>query len=93
MAVIEDVEVTIVSKSTGQPLVEYDDPDKETSTGGEEVQKYVEAVSDEEFGFVVRLKEGFNYHGADGIKVVFTMDGDTLRRRKFYKRPQEYTSS
>ena len=92
MAILDKVEVTIVLRSTGQPLAEYDDPDKETSAGGKEVRKYVEAVSDEDFQFVVCLKKGFKYHGADGIDVRFYIDGDALRRSKFYERPKQYTS-
>jgi len=88
MAVLEDVEVTIVSTSTGQPLAEFEDPDPKTEEHGNEVQKYVEAVTDEEFKIVIRLKKGFKYHGADGIKVAPRIDGTAVNSRWYFARPE-----
>ena len=83
MAILEDVEVTIVSTSTNQPLVEFEDPDPKTEQHGKEVRQYIEAVTGEEFKVVVRLKKGFNYHGADGITISLYLDGNALRRSLF----------
>lgn len=88
MAILEDVEVTIVSTSTGQPLTEVEDPDPKTEEHGKEVRKYIEAVTDEEFKIVIRLKKGFRYHGADGIDATLRIDGTAVNCHWYLARPE-----
>ena len=78
MAVLEDVEVHVVSSRTKKDLVEYENPDPKAAAEEREVKKYVEAESDEEFYFSVKLKAGFKYHGADGVNIHFTIDGNAV---------------
>ena len=80
MAVLEEIEVHVVSSRSKEDLVEYDEPDAEAAAEDREVQKFVEAVSDEEFYVRVTLKAGFNYHGAHGVDVTLTIDGDAISR-------------
>lgn len=93
MAIFEDVEVQIVSTSTGLPLAEYDNPDPKTPTNGKEIQKYIEAVTNTEFKILVRLKKGFKYHGGDGVLINLRMDGNVLRRKKFDRKPHGTTAT
>ncbi|MCJ1433775.1 hypothetical protein MMC27_003140 [Xylographa pallens] len=98
MAVLEHVEVKIISSSTGQQLKEYDDPEPETiaedeETGSEEIKKYIEAESGEEFKIQVTLKKGFCYHGADGILIRVHIDGDALSRQYWRLRPSYVSAS
>lgn len=89
MAILEDVEVTIVSTSTGQPLTEFGDPDPKTEEHGKEVQKYIEAVTDEDFKIVIRLKKGFRFHGADGINATLRIDGTAVNCLWYLARPEK----
>ena len=84
MAILEDVEVFIKSTATGERLVEYDNPDPEDEAGSLQVEKFVEAQSEAEFQVVVNLKAGFDYHGADGVRVRLVLDGGAVRRH-WYK--------
>lgn len=87
MAVIEDMEVEVVSVSSGEPLVEYRHADLDAEAKDRETQAYIEAITGSEFKIVVGLKKGFNYHGADGITIHLTIDGDVLSRTKYRSRP------
>ncbi|MCJ1399946.1 hypothetical protein MMC11_003149 [Xylographa trunciseda] len=78
MAILEHVEVKIISSSTEQQLKEYDDPDPEAVAVEGKIQKYIEAESGQEFKIEVTLKKGFCFHGADGIKIGVDIDGDTF---------------
>lgn len=89
MAIIEDVEVQIVSTSTGEALLEYDNPDRDATVEPVRVEKYIEAATDEEFHIVVTLREGFDYHGANGILVTYDLDGNMLKRQEFFRRPDD----
>ena len=84
MAVLEDVEVHIVSSRTEEDLVEYNDPDPEAAGEGREVKKFIEAISDEEFYVRVTLKTGFKYHHADGVRVYLRIDGNAVSRRWYW---------
>lgn len=86
MAIIEDVEVTIVSTRTGQRLVEFQDPAQTIPDKARNVCRYIEVVSGEEFKVVVRLKKGFQYHGADGIAIHLRLDGNALHRVRYEER-------
>lgn len=89
MAVIEDVEVQIVSVRTGEALLEYDDPDPNAVAKPMRVEKYIQATTDEEFHIMVKLREGFDFHGADGVRFGYNLDGDMLSRCKIFRRPDE----
>lgn len=88
MAIIEDVEVQIVSTNTGQALSEYDNPDAGTTADAKSVEKYIQAETGTEFHMRIKLKKGFNYYGADGVRVSFNMDGGVLIRSVFFQRPR-----
>ena len=90
MAILENVEVKIVSVSTGERFQKYDDPNPEATADDEEaddevMKKYIEATSGTEFAIHFTLQKGFCYHEADGILIGVIMDGDALRR--IYPRP------
>lgn len=87
MAIIEDVEVQIVSTATDQVLTEYDDPDPDAVVALRKIEKSIQAETNDEFYILVTLKQGFDYYGADGIRIGFNMDGGMLSRSKFYTRP------
>ncbi|MCJ1392368.1 hypothetical protein MMC18_005235 [Xylographa bjoerkii] len=91
MAILEDVEVKIILKRSGQPLVEYDNPDPEAVTKDREVEKYVEAKTEAEFTIQIILKAGFNFHDADGVDVHVNIDGGTLKRHVFQPKPEYLT--
>ena len=80
MAILEDVEVTIIAGNSAQPLEEYNDPDPdpEAPATEREVVKYIEAQSEAEFQINVTLKKGFCYHGASGVRLWLKLDGDAL---------------
>ena len=93
MAVLEDVEVHVVSSCTRKRLVEYDNPNLDVATEQREIKKFIEAETDGEFYIRVKLKAGFDYHGADGVCIYLQIDGDAvdcyeyrrLKRRKIYR--------
>ena len=78
MAVLEGVVVHVVSSRTGEKLVEYDDPDPEAAAAEREVKKFIEVVSDEEFYIRVKLKAGFSYHRATGVRIDLRIDGTAV---------------
>ena len=87
MAIIEDVEVQIVSTAIGLALTEYDNPDPNATIETGKVERYIRADTDEEFFILVKLRKGFDYHGADGIDIHYSLDGEMLRRCRFKERP------
>ena len=85
MAIIDNLEIYVVSTATGERLQEYGNPERDAIEGQNAVEKYIEAESNVEFSIVVVLNAGFNYHKADGVKIFVTLDGTT--RTKFYPKP------
>ena len=83
MAVLEHVEVKIISTATGERLKEYDDPDPEAVVVDGKIQKCIEAESRKEFKIEVTLESGFDYCGADGIYVNLKIDGKAVNRNWF----------
>ena len=90
MAVLEDVEVHVVSSRIEKDLAEYDDPDPKAAAEGREVKKFIEAISDEEFYVRVTLKTGFNYHHADGVLLYLRIDGNAVNR--YWYQPRDIRS-
>ncbi|KAL9118915.1 MAG: hypothetical protein Q9187_004531 [Circinaria calcarea] len=82
MVVIDDVEFYIVSTGTGSKFHEYDNPERDQTANENEVEKYIEAETNVEFGIVAVLKAGFNYHNADGVNLRIEIDG--TRRAVYY---------
>ena len=88
MAILEDVEVKVILNRTGQPLVEYANPDPEAIIEAREVEKYIEAEIGAEFSIQVTLKAGFNFHLANGVNVYINIDGGTFKRYAFQRKPR-----
>lgn len=78
MAILNDVEVRVVSKATGQSLDEYDKPDSAPAADDFFVEKYVEAKTGEDFAVEIRVKEGFDYLRAWGIRIGLKIDGGVV---------------
>lgn len=75
MVVIDNLEIYIVSTATGSKFHEYDNPERGQTANENKVEKYIEAESNVEFGVVVILKAGFDYHKADGVNFDVKIDG------------------
>ena len=86
MAILKNVEVFIYSRSTQNKLSEFDVPDFETTIEDNKIEKYVEATTDEEFGIAVGVKHGFDFRGADGLKILIDIDGGIVERPWFVNR-------
>ena len=83
MAIMDRVEVKIISSATERPLEEYEHPDPEAVAVDGEIQRYIESESGHEFKIEVTLPKGFCYHGADGIGIRIEIDGDALKYNFF----------
>ena len=87
MAILENIEVRVVSGLTGNQLEEYHSPAVGEGDCLSVVEKYIQANDNEEFGIVIVLKAGFDYHGADGIQYTYKIDGNTSRNSLVLLKP------
>ncbi|KAL8922551.1 MAG: hypothetical protein Q9208_005053 [Pyrenodesmia sp. 3 TL-2023] len=78
MAILNEVEVRVVSKATGQSLDEYDKPGSALAINGSSVEKYIEARTGEDFAVEIRVKEGFDCFRAWGIRIGLEIDGGVV---------------
>ncbi|KAL8932412.1 MAG: hypothetical protein Q9211_006328 [Gyalolechia sp. 1 TL-2023] len=78
MAILEDVEVRVVSKGTNQPLTEYQKSGSTARLGQSFVEKYIESKDGEDFQVKVWLKKGFSCWGRWGIVVGIKIDGGVV---------------
>ena len=84
MAIVDDIEVYVTAKH--DRLLEHDNPNRDVTNDKASVEKYIEAESNVEFGVVVVLKAGFDYHQADGVQIECDFDG-WYSRSTYYSRP------
>ncbi|KAL9024088.1 MAG: hypothetical protein Q9196_006771, partial [Gyalolechia fulgens] len=78
MAILEDVEVRVVSKGTNQPLTEYQKSGSTARLDQSFVEKYIESKDGEDFQVKVWLKKGFSCWGRWGIVVGIKIDGGVV---------------
>ncbi|KAL8956560.1 MAG: hypothetical protein Q9193_005948, partial [Seirophora villosa] len=74
MAILNDVEVRVVTKANKQQLTEYDKPDTGATAEKACVERYIEAKTGEDFQIEVYFKEGFDCFGAWGVEVGIDID-------------------
>lgn len=86
MAIIDQIEVRIVSVATAQALPEYDKPNSVASRDDRSVEKFIEAQTGKEFRVEIYLMPNFNLYAASGIKVGLDIDGGTVHRRILYEK-------
>ncbi|KAL9007834.1 MAG: hypothetical protein Q9173_006980 [Seirophora scorigena] len=70
MAILNDVEVRVVTKTNNQQLIEYDKPNTGADADEACVEKYIEAKTGEDFQVEVYFKEGFDCFGAWGLQAI-----------------------
>ena len=76
MAILKDVEVRIVSTSTNDPFLEYDDPKAKATGDTFLVEKYIEAETGKESRISIYIKPGFELLGAHAVNIgIKTSDG------------------
>ena len=80
MAILEGIEVLVVI--AGKALTEYDDEEAadKSHEHASEVSKYIEAVSDAEFGIDITVPSSYDFAG-DAISFKLTLDGVSVRGR------------
>ena len=88
MAILNEVEVRVVSKATKQPLEEYDKPGSDANTDGLSVEKYIEAKDGEDFQVEAYFKENFDCLGAWGAKLAITIDGGVVKYYYTYSKEE-----
>lgn len=78
MAILNDIEVRVVTKANKQQLTEYDKPN--TGAKAEEacVEKYIEAKTGEDFQVDVYFKKGYKCFRAWGVEVTIDIDGGVV---------------
>lgn len=69
MAILQDIEVRVVSNTTHQALPEYNKPNSTVVADGHSLVKYIEAKTGEDFQIEVFIKKGFEFLRAWGITV------------------------
>lgn len=77
MAILKDVEVRVVSKTTGLPLAEYAKPGMIMGSNTS-VERYIEAKTGEDFQIEVFIKRSFKYSKAWGLKIAIDIDGGVV---------------
>ncbi|KAL8895754.1 MAG: hypothetical protein Q9207_008029 [Kuettlingeria erythrocarpa] len=82
MAILKDVEVRVVSKTTGRLLDEYEKPGTDMGDGTS-VERYIEAKTGEDFQIEVFIKKGFEFWGASGVKIGIEIDGGVVAYAKY----------
>ncbi|KAL8690457.1 MAG: hypothetical protein Q9224_004404, partial [Gallowayella concinna] len=79
MAILNDIEVRVVSKSRGKPLQEYDSPKKTDAVDQHTIEKFIEATTGEDFAVEVFVKKGYTCKGAWGLRVGINIDGGVVK--------------
>ena len=84
MAILKGIEVSVIIG--GNVLTEYDDEDilDESSDHTSEVSKYIEVVSDAEFGIRITAPRSYNFMG-NALAFRLTLDGVTVRTYVYRK--------
>ncbi|KAL8947632.1 MAG: hypothetical protein Q9222_006104 [Ikaeria aurantiellina] len=83
MAILDDVEVRVVSKATKQALHEYDDPKPAAAVQAHSVLKYVQAEEGMDFQVEVYFEKEFQCWDVWGIEIGINIDGGVVN---YYKR-------
>ena len=78
MAILKGIKASVVIN--GKALTEYDDEDilDESSDHTSEVSKYIEAVSDAEFGIRITVPRSYNFTG-NALALRISLDGVKVR--------------
>lgn len=84
MAILEDVEVSIVATETGQALEEFDNPKDDPTTNPRFTEKYIQATTGVRFQVQIYVRPSFNLYKAHGIDVTVDIDGGVVHHTTFY---------
>jgi hypothetical protein len=76
MAILDDIEVVVVSED--KELTEYDNPDGEDQSATRTTEKLIEASTGMKFAVRYTIKPSFRLHGADGVSIHLYADGQHL---------------
>ncbi|KAI9790606.1 MAG: hypothetical protein M1816_004938 [Peltula sp. TS41687] len=77
MAILEGIEVRV--KCNGEFLAEYDEPEAVAGRNDLEVVKYVEAIPNAIFSVQLDVRPGFQYEGADALRITRQFDDNKPR--------------
>lgn len=78
MAILNDIEVRVVTKANKQQLTEYDKPNTGAKADDACVEKYIEAKTGEDFQVEVYFKKGYKCFRAWGTQVAIDIDGGVV---------------
>ena len=93
MAIAQDIEVKVTLRPTeeatsdrlsirGEALKEYPGPKPKIEYDGDLVEKYVEAVANQEFQIEIYFKPEFDMFDADDVQIRMSIDHDSVRMGK-----------
>jgi len=81
----EGIEVFVKSVKRDEAYEEYAIPDAGDQTDPDKVERYIEAVTGEQFAVVVRIPADFKYYAAEGVRI--KVDRGKSDRYRFRKKP------
>ena len=93
MAIAQDIEVKVTLRPAektssdrlypeGEPLKEYPGPKPKFEYDGSLVEKYIEAVANQEFQIEIYFKPEFDMFDADDVQITLSIDYDTVSMGK-----------
>jgi len=80
----EGIEVFVKSVERDEAYVEYAVPDVGDQTSPDKMERYIEAVTGEQFAIAVKIPADFEYHTAEGVGIgvqIGDTDGYHFRRK------------
>ncbi len=83
MAILNDIEVRIASRTTGKVLKEYEKPYTVQSAEKLFIEKFIEAETGLEFHVEVFVNSKFQYYQASGILFGVHIDGDRVATYRY----------
>lgn len=88
MAILDDIEVRIVSKTIGKALSEYDKPNIAPSEDGLSIVKFIKGEPGLEFHIEVFVKSSFSLFQAPGIQICIDIDGGKVESCMYISRKE-----
>ncbi|KAL9591890.1 MAG: hypothetical protein Q9179_007269 [Wetmoreana sp. 5 TL-2023] len=88
MAILEDIEVRVVSTASNQPLHEYDNPKRSRATRACSIEKYIEAKAGTDFHIEIYFPENFNCWAAWGVFIGIKIDGGVVDYCKVFSKAE-----
>ena len=86
MVFFQDIEVRVVSSSSGRPVVEYQDPEAVQSLDNFVVNKFLVVVTGWNYQVEVLVRPDFQLWDADGLIVSINLHGNVVTKRLFVER-------